>query len=118
MSQMCHYCDAPATDREHIVPRALRGKNAVWNIVPSCRSCNSKKGSAWPTCTCDICVSAQSRHLNGPEAERYRTILRNHIDALRQRRAAMVEALGRCDKRIEAAESAWDAYLDTLPEVA
>lgn len=61
----CHYCSAPATTRDHIVPRSKGGKNVGWNIVPACRKCNGTKGNKWPTCQCMICRNAVSRHTLG-----------------------------------------------------
>jgi MoaA/NifB/PqqE/SkfB family radical SAM enzyme len=29
--------------RDHVTPYALNGSNTLWNVVPSCRSCNCKK---------------------------------------------------------------------------
>jgi 5-methylcytosine-specific restriction endonuclease McrA len=45
-SFLCWYCgcsDKPLT-RDHIIPLKLGGSNTISNIVPACRSCNSKKG--------------------------------------------------------------------------
>ena len=59
----CHYCPEPATTRDHIVPRSKGGRNAAWNIVPACVSCNSAKAAKDPTCSCEICREAVRRHL-------------------------------------------------------
>jgi len=56
--ETCHYCDQPATTVDHIVPDSLGGPSTVWNLQPSCESCNCEKSSNWPTCSCDKCQSA------------------------------------------------------------
>lgn len=62
---MCHYCGAPATTRDHIVPKALGGTNARVNIAPACEPCNTAKGQQWPEVMhkgtgvkCSHCVAA------------------------------------------------------------
>ena len=45
----CHYCPAPATTEDHVVPRALLVHIFSWHIswwrdmatVPACRNCNT-----------------------------------------------------------------------------
>lgn len=60
----CHYCGAPATTRDHIVPRFLlpRLDVASWfrqlNIVPACSPCNHLKGHRRSHCSCDHCTAA------------------------------------------------------------
>lgn len=42
----CAYCgstDAPCQD--HVIPLSLGGPHTKENVVPACRSCNSKKGT-------------------------------------------------------------------------
>lgn len=41
----CVYCGAKATEVDHIIPRANRGTNSVYNLVASCRACNKKKSN-------------------------------------------------------------------------
>lgn len=41
----CHYCDAPATSVDHVIPRSLGGPNTAWNRVPACHPCNTAKDS-------------------------------------------------------------------------
>jgi len=41
---ICAYCGNHADTVDHIVPRALGGKNTWENVVAACRRCNSKKG--------------------------------------------------------------------------
>lgn len=61
----CHYCGAPATTVDHIIPQALGGPvRAGWNRVPACRSCNAAKGSNWPTCACQKCQQALRLYSN------------------------------------------------------
>ena len=38
----CAYCGMPASDREHVLPKAYRKNN---DTVPSCRECNLMAGS-------------------------------------------------------------------------
>ncbi len=41
----CFYCQRRSFDltKDHILALRLGGSNASWNIVPACRSCNSRK---------------------------------------------------------------------------
>jgi 5-methylcytosine-specific restriction endonuclease McrA len=39
----CAYCAKPADTYDHIVPVSRGGVTDIYNIVPACRSCNSKK---------------------------------------------------------------------------
>ena len=40
----CAYCRwAPATTRDHIIPLSAGGQHRIENLVPACRSCNSRK---------------------------------------------------------------------------
>ena len=66
----CHYCPEPATTRDHIVPRSKGGRNAAWNIVPACVSCNSAKAAKDPTCPCEKCRLAVARHADLPRPAR------------------------------------------------
>lgn len=54
----CHYCEASAATRDHIVPRGRGGPNRVDNYVPSCYRCNNVKADRPTTCRCDWCVTA------------------------------------------------------------
>lgn len=44
----CYYCNRGAESMDHLVPLSKGGANCVENLVPSCKSCNSKKGSKNP----------------------------------------------------------------------
>lgn len=48
----CHYCGQriPAADltMDHIVPVARGGKSTKGNVVPACKSCNTKKKQLLP----------------------------------------------------------------------
>lgn len=66
----CHYCNsALATTSDHIVPKVLGGPQGMWNIQPSCASCNGSKKDDWPDCTCKKCQDAVTTFLQDP----YRT---------------------------------------------
>ncbi len=41
---LCAYCPLPADTMDHIVPTARGGRHTPDNVVPACRSCNSRKG--------------------------------------------------------------------------
>ncbi|SLM29058.1 HNH endonuclease family protein [Desulfamplus magnetovallimortis] len=49
---VCHYCKSVHTPSEltmdHIVPIARGGKSVKNNVVPCCKSCNSKKKQMLP----------------------------------------------------------------------
>ena len=48
----CHYCGretpASALTMDHIVPLARGGKSTKGNVVPACKSCNTKKKHLLP----------------------------------------------------------------------
>ncbi|MFQ5966800.1 MAG: HNH endonuclease [Acidimicrobiia bacterium] len=44
----CQYCDAPAENLDHVVPRSLGGAHAWDNVVACCRVCNVRKGNRVP----------------------------------------------------------------------
>jgi 5-methylcytosine-specific restriction endonuclease McrA len=48
----CAYCGRrmEKLTQEHITPYEKGGSNTLWNIVPACQSCNSKKGVGPPLC--------------------------------------------------------------------
>lgn len=39
----CVYCGKPANAVDHIIPKSKGGQDTDWNLVPSCKSCNSSK---------------------------------------------------------------------------
>lgn len=43
----CHKKRKPLT-QDHVTPFALGGSHTLWNVVPACKSCNSKKGTKAP----------------------------------------------------------------------
>lgn len=40
---LCYYCGAPADTVDHRIPISRGGTNLPANLVPACRSCNSRK---------------------------------------------------------------------------
>lgn len=38
--QRCIYCEAPATEIEHLIPVGLGGHHVIENVAPSCGPCN------------------------------------------------------------------------------
>lgn len=40
----CVYCGIPATEQDHLIPFFRGGANTADNVVPACKTCNSKKG--------------------------------------------------------------------------
>lgn len=44
-SPPCHWCGSPGADTaDHVIAIAHGGTHDVGNLVPSCRSCNSRRG--------------------------------------------------------------------------
>lgn len=43
LADPCVYCGGPASQMEHIQPRARGGKNGWTNIAPACMPCNTFK---------------------------------------------------------------------------
>jgi 5-methylcytosine-specific restriction endonuclease McrA len=39
----CQYCNRPAENIDHVIPRSRGGEHAWENVVASCRPCNSRK---------------------------------------------------------------------------
>jgi hypothetical protein len=64
----CHYCQREVGDGalmftwDHVVPRAMGGRNTRWNVVPSCQKCNSDKADEYPTHDCSFCRRSRRRH--------------------------------------------------------
>ena len=45
---MCHWCKrVAATDADHLVPYDAGGSDELDNLVPACKSCNSKRGASY-----------------------------------------------------------------------
>jgi 5-methylcytosine-specific restriction endonuclease McrA len=45
----CQYCDGPAENLDHVVPKSQGGDHTWENVVAACRRCNSRKGGRTPT---------------------------------------------------------------------
>lgn len=43
LDEGCCYCGAPATTLDHFIPISRGGENVPGNLVPACKSCNSRK---------------------------------------------------------------------------
>jgi len=39
----CQYCNGPAENLDHVIPRSRGGAHAWDNVVAACRNCNSRK---------------------------------------------------------------------------
>lgn len=100
MTARCHYCGARATTQDHIIPKALGGVSARYNLVPSCRACNQEKGDRMPTCGCDKCILALvlPRRAAGQQAIRRAAEATAHVGPprkSRQRRRRGTRSKGR-----------------------
>lgn len=64
----CHYCQrevgpgALPFTRDHVVPRAMGGRDRRDNVVPACRDCNGDKADKYPTHDCSFCNRTRRRH--------------------------------------------------------
>lgn len=64
----CHYCQrevgpgALEFTRDHVVPRAIGGRDRRDNVVPCCRDCNGDKADKYPTHQCAFCNRTRRRH--------------------------------------------------------
>ncbi|MGA2477054.1 MAG: HNH endonuclease, partial [Terriglobia bacterium] len=65
----CAYCgsDEPRLHRDHVVALAAGGSNWPANLVPACRSCNSRKGTKPLAEFYAACVAAGTADLWNPE---------------------------------------------------
>lgn len=45
-SYLCVYCGRDATTADHVVPKALEGKDEMSNLVASCLECNGRKSDS------------------------------------------------------------------------
>jgi 5-methylcytosine-specific restriction endonuclease McrA len=41
----CFYCGAEATTIDHAIPLVRGGTNAIGNLLPACRMCNTRKST-------------------------------------------------------------------------
>ena len=62
----CHYCKCELDEHnvtiDHIVPKALGGRDERFNKILSCRMCNEKKADSWPNCSCARCRKSRRIH--------------------------------------------------------
>lgn len=63
---LCVYCGCPGDTWDHVLSLFHGGTNFIWNIVPACRSCNSKKQHTAPE------IFLKDREIT-PEAAQYIT---------------------------------------------
>lgn len=67
IGERCHYCKTEmATTVDHIIPKALLGKDGGYNLVPCCVKCNMAKKSLWPDCECWKCTWAVTKFIGQP----------------------------------------------------
>lgn len=45
---ICVFCGAEATTRDHLVPQSRGGRDALINLRPACSGCNRSKGKMTP----------------------------------------------------------------------
>lgn len=46
MNDICFYCGVRPTEAaDHVVPQSSSGPDEEWNFLPSCKKCNSRKGT-------------------------------------------------------------------------
>jgi 5-methylcytosine-specific restriction endonuclease McrA len=52
MGYRCVYCNKKLQNltQDHLTPFANGGSHTLWNVLPACASCNSKKGIKGPLC--------------------------------------------------------------------
>jgi hypothetical protein len=43
----CHWCGGIATQADHLIEHDAGGDDSTDNLVPSCRTCNSKRGALY-----------------------------------------------------------------------
>ncbi len=48
LGSCCIYCGRAFQHLDHLVPVMAGGRHAVWNLAPSCRTCNTSKGDSDP----------------------------------------------------------------------
>ncbi len=46
-TELCTYCQSPATEIDHILPITKGGDGSRQNLTPCCRTCNSRKGNRY-----------------------------------------------------------------------
>jgi|CXWL01.1.fsa_nt_gi hypothetical protein len=100
LATRCVYCGDPATQKDHVVPRARGGKNTL----PACKPCNLQKASRTPT---EWLIAMHLKAVVGNPPDRLHQIDRNIRPELVDR--AAVEAA--CDaKRDDLIRDAWYAF--------
>lgn len=59
----CHYCGVSFSRRrrltlDHVWPVCWGRIDALWNLVPACADCNSRRGHDVTWCVCPVCSLA------------------------------------------------------------
>lgn len=66
-STTCHYCACvlkfEQITLDHVVPRALGGRNKLSNFVLACAECNNNRGIQVGVCWCINCLLAWYYHV-------------------------------------------------------
>jgi 5-methylcytosine-specific restriction endonuclease McrA len=80
----CVYCGKPATDKDHIFPRARGGPDVWHNLVAVCTACNDEKGDRtpfqWLGSDSDRWRGFKSRVEGLPLSSRKKDILLNEVE--------------------------------------
>jgi hypothetical protein len=65
-SPVCHWCQTSTADTaDHLIEKDLGGDDSLENLVPACRSCNSKRGAIHRNRKAAAKTAARQKQLNG-----------------------------------------------------